>query len=219
MAVGRDEDDAAGNAAEGGDNDGGGVAEGGRGTKVLEAVFSSCESDPRGAVHRTWGVALIFIAMLFVSAIIEVVGLSQHGGPIAFAISAGICGLAQLASAVVGTFVLKRFPTRFSVGFFLGLVVILSQQCLLSFVAFGSRRHVGGEDGDGGHSSRVFANLSLALFSVYGVFALMLVHFREHILLAPVDAEKFARGSKDGGGRGDGGSLDEGASYENFGER
>uniref|UniRef100_A0A7S4JLF0 Uncharacterized protein n=1 Tax=Odontella aurita TaxID=265563 RepID=A0A7S4JLF0_9STRA len=148
----------------------------------------------------------------FMSLPSTVVGISNSGGPIALAIAAGLCGIVQLAAAVTGTFVLKRFPTRFSVGFFLGLIVIISQQCLIAFVAFGGR-HVE-EDG---RNSLVFANISLALFLVYGVFALMLVHFREHIVLAPIDVGTIARKGK--GGEGDAGSLGEGASYDNFEER
>ena len=42
----------------------------------------------------------------------------------------------QFSMAILGTFILKRFPTSFSVGFFLGLVLIVAQQNLVLFGTF-----------------------------------------------------------------------------------
>jgi hypothetical protein len=38
---------------------------------VLSKVFSSCSSDPRGSVHRAWGISLLFVVLYFVLAVIE----------------------------------------------------------------------------------------------------------------------------------------------------
>lgn len=38
---------------------------------LLARVFSSCDADPKGSVHRAWGISLIFIVLYFVMAIIE----------------------------------------------------------------------------------------------------------------------------------------------------
>ena len=37
----------------------------------LGRLFESCASDPRGSVHRGWGVSLIFVLLFFVIAVIE----------------------------------------------------------------------------------------------------------------------------------------------------
>lgn len=37
----------------------------------LSKVFDSCSDDPRGSVHRAWGVSLIFILVFFVLSIVE----------------------------------------------------------------------------------------------------------------------------------------------------
>jgi len=113
----------------------------------------------------------------------------------------------QFTMAILGTFILKRFPTSFSVGFFLGLVVIVAQQNLVLFATFHSYRH------GTVHSNHIFANLALSLFCLYTFFALILAHFRGSILVAPADAEGVGRGS--GKGRaGDEATMEEGASYE-----
>ena len=101
----------------------------------------------------------------------------------------------QLTMAILGTFILKRFPTSFSVGFFLGLVVIVAQQNLLVFATFHGYGH------GTAVANHIFANLALSLFLLYGFFALILGHFRDSIVVAPSDGAKGSVG-------------DEGASYD-----
>lgn len=38
---------------------------------VLSKVFASCAGDPKGSVHRAWGVSLIFLVVYFVLSIFE----------------------------------------------------------------------------------------------------------------------------------------------------
>ena len=38
---------------------------------ILTAMFSSCSPDPRGSVHRAWGISLLFVVVYFVLAIFE----------------------------------------------------------------------------------------------------------------------------------------------------
>ena len=90
-------------------------------------------------------------------------------------------GIIQLIIAILGTFILKRFPTSFSVGFFIGLIVIVAQQNLIMFATF---RDYGAGSVTSNH---IFANLALSLFIMYSFFALILGHFRERILLSPAD--------------------------------
>jgi hypothetical protein len=37
----------------------------------LSQLFSSCSDDPRGSIHRAWGVSLLFILAYFVVSIVE----------------------------------------------------------------------------------------------------------------------------------------------------
>ena len=38
---------------------------------LLNKLFASCAADPRGSVHRAWGVSLIFVILYFVVSLIE----------------------------------------------------------------------------------------------------------------------------------------------------
>jgi hypothetical protein len=37
----------------------------------LDRLFSSCADDPKGSIHRAWGVSLIFVILYFVVSMFE----------------------------------------------------------------------------------------------------------------------------------------------------
>ncbi len=92
-------------------------------------------------------------------------------------------GVVHLALGVLGTFVLKRFPTSFSVGFLSGTLVVLSNQNLIIFGTFHGYRS------GNLRINKVFANFALTLFAVLAVFGLLLFHFKTQIVVAPIDAK------------------------------
>lgn len=44
---------------------------GSRKTGILGKLFGSCASDPRGSVHRAWGISLLFVVVYFALAVVE----------------------------------------------------------------------------------------------------------------------------------------------------
>jgi len=170
--------------------------------------FGCCERDPKGAVHKAWGIALVFMAVLFVVSCFVVVSIetSVDGGSNALSFAALWTGLVQIIMAVLGTFVLKRFPTSFSVGFFLGLVVVVAQQNLIMCATF---LDIDAVNSDG--TSHLFSMLCLTLSFIHFVFALVLGHFRHHILLAPVDVKPS--GNRERGEREPGRAYDDDQPY------
>lgn len=38
---------------------------------LMGKMFGACSSDPRGSVHRAWGISLLFVVFYFVLAVIE----------------------------------------------------------------------------------------------------------------------------------------------------
>ena len=84
---------------------------------------------------------------------------------------------------ILGTFIIKRFSTPFSVGFLLGLILFVAQQHLMLAVSFWHT-----EFGNL-NVNVVFSNLSFTLFVIYSFFALILHNYRNDIMVAPVDAK------------------------------
>lgn len=99
------------------------------------------------------------------------------GASLALEIASYWSALLHLVLAVLGTFILKRFSTAFTVGCFLGVTVVVSQQNLLLFAAFYHYQH-----GNAGFNL-IFADLALALFLILTFFSLILGHFRHYIIV------------------------------------
>jgi len=149
---------------------------------ILNTLFSSCAADPRGSVHRAWGISLLFVVVYFSLSIFELVSLQQSGdGSIALTIAAVWTGLIHLALGVLGTFVLKRFPTSFSVGFFLGVLVVLANQNIILYASF--HKYTQGS----ARANQVFASLGFLLFGVLTFMSLLLVHFKNDVVISPMD--------------------------------
>mmetsp|Transcript_9178 Transcript_9178/g.19582 ORF Transcript_9178/g.19582 Transcript_9178/m.19582 type:complete len:182 (-) Transcript_9178:297-842(-) len=147
------------------------------GNKLLGHIFSCCQDDARRSIHRAWGVTVLFMITFLVIAFIEGKHIQQDGdAPMSLVIAAYYTAFLHLIIIILGTFVLKRFSTAFTVGCFLGVTAIVSQQNLLMFVAFINYQH-----GDS-YSNAIFADLALALFMLMGFFTLILGHFRDQII-------------------------------------
>mmetsp|Transcript_18616 Transcript_18616/g.27664 ORF Transcript_18616/g.27664 Transcript_18616/m.27664 type:complete len:185 (-) Transcript_18616:208-762(-) len=173
-------------------------------SSILNRVFSSCSDDPKGSVHRAWGLSLIFVLVYFVLAVIEMLNVRSAEGSNAVMVAACWTGLSHLLLAVTGTFVLKRFPTSFAVGFFLGLLVVFANQNLILFAVFHSYAF-------GTPKTNVaFSGLCFFLAFALAFFALLLGHFRNELVMAAVDVKGFP---KRGGSRGDK-ADEEGYRYE-----
>ena len=43
----------------------------GRQNGILNKMFASCAPDPRGSVHRAWGISLLFVVVYFSLSIFE----------------------------------------------------------------------------------------------------------------------------------------------------
>jgi len=99
-------------------------------------------------------------------------------------IAAAWTALIQIIMAILGTYILRRFTTSFSVGFLLGLVIVVAQQNLILSVSFW-----GSKFGSPG-ANHAFANFAFGLFVVYAMFAALLGTFQEFIILPMNNPQK-----------------------------
>ena len=42
-----------------------------RASLLLEKIFRSCDEDPKGSVHKAWGLSLIFVFVYFIISVVE----------------------------------------------------------------------------------------------------------------------------------------------------
>lgn len=150
-----------------------------KGNPILKRLFLSCEGDALGSVHRAWAVTVLFMVMFFIVSCVEATKLGDDNtsASVALEIAAYWSATLHLILAILGTFILKRFSTAFTVGCFLGVTVVVSQQNLLLFASFYRYQH--------GNLlfNLIFADLALALFFILTFFSLILGHFRHHIIV------------------------------------
>lgn len=150
-------------------------------------LFQSCSSDPKGSIHRAWSVTVLLTLLFFIIAIVEATNLQHTKASVALRTVAIWTAVIQFVMIIVGTFIIKRFSTSFSVGFLLGIVIVVSQQYLLLAVTFWNNNY-------GSWAQNVaFANLAFGLFVLYSIFAMILGFFRESIMVAAVDAKGFGK--------------------------
>ncbi|KAL7436273.1 hypothetical protein ACHAXH_007977 [Discostella pseudostelligera] len=146
---------------------------------ILKQLFVGCEDDAPGSVHRAWAVTVMFMVIFFTVSITEARKLNDEAtsASVALQIASYWSAILHLILAILGTFILKRFSTAFTVGCFLGVTVVVSQQNLLLFAAFVRYQH--------GNvvSNVIFAYLALALFLLLTFFSLILGHFRHYIIV------------------------------------
>mmetsp|Transcript_19330 Transcript_19330/g.28180 ORF Transcript_19330/g.28180 Transcript_19330/m.28180 type:complete len:168 (+) Transcript_19330:151-654(+) len=144
---------------------------------ALSFLFRSCSGDPKGSVHRAWSVTLLFTLLFFVIAIVEVLNLNSSEASTALTAAAVWTTVIQFGMIIVGTFIIKRFTTPFSVGFLLGLVIVVAQQYLLLSVTFWNHKY------GSAAKNYTFANLAFSLFFLYSIFAAVLGQFRESVMV------------------------------------
>ena len=87
---------------------------------------------------------------------------------------------------LMGTFIMKRFPTSFAIGFLFGTVLVFINQNLIYMIAFS---HFGNNAANG--NSRLYSAFSLLLAIVLCMFGILLFHFQKYVIVAPIDAKGF----------------------------
>lgn len=113
----------------------------------------------------------------------SVLNLRQEGGSKALLVASLWIGIAHLLLACLGTFILKRFPTSFAIGFFLGVLLILANQNLIMFGTFHKYSY------GNASTNHVFGLMGFTLATLLTVFALLLYHFKKALIVAPIDAK------------------------------
>lgn len=119
------------------------------------------------------------------------VNLETQEGSVALIIASIWTGIIHLALGVLGTFVLKRFPTSFSVGFLLGVLLVLANQNLILFATFS------GYQQGSKSTNHAFAGLGLTLFIVLSFMSLLLIHFKNDVVVTPMEDEDYTRDTQE----------------------
>jgi hypothetical protein len=127
----------------------------------------------------------------FFSLPFAVLNLQSRGGSRALVMAAIWTGILHLILAILGTFVLKRFPTSFALGFFLGILVVCANQNIILFGVFHGYSY------GNVRTNHIFSSLCFIVAVVLIFFTAILVHFRDALVVAPIDVKGLRDRSKD----------------------
>jgi hypothetical protein len=107
-----------------------------------------------------------------ISKINNVYGDPGRGSSMALILAVLWTAILHICLGITGTFVLKRFPTQFSIGFLLGLLCVTINQNIIMFGTFYNYHY--GETSQ----NHVFANFTLMLAVALAAVTALLYHFR-----------------------------------------
>mmetsp|Transcript_41331 Transcript_41331/g.48226 ORF Transcript_41331/g.48226 Transcript_41331/m.48226 type:complete len:208 (-) Transcript_41331:117-740(-) len=153
-------------------------------SRINSYIFSSCDEDPKASVQKTWAFAMMVMFMLFCIACVTASSFDKTYGSRALTLAAAWTAVVQVVVSIMGTFILRRFPTSFSIGFFLGMILVLASQNIIIFATFHdfSTEYMNS-------NSRIFADVALLLGIVYIAFGAILAQFRDYVIMAPNKAK------------------------------
>mmetsp|Transcript_32103 Transcript_32103/g.42328 ORF Transcript_32103/g.42328 Transcript_32103/m.42328 type:complete len:169 (+) Transcript_32103:111-617(+) len=140
-----------------------------------------CAQHSEKTINYTWIASLVLVFIAFICACVAASKISTEGtnGAIGFA---GVWTvLLMICLSIGGTMVMRKYKTPLAVGFFLGVVLMMSQQCLIIFAVFAGRSHTTTLSAEISADNAV-ACFSFFLFLVYGFFAGVLAFFRKDLL-------------------------------------
>mmetsp|Transcript_27497 Transcript_27497/g.39365 ORF Transcript_27497/g.39365 Transcript_27497/m.39365 type:complete len:227 (+) Transcript_27497:111-791(+) len=154
--------------------------------RFFRRLLQPCEVNPKASVDKAWALAIILKVLMVLTALILILRNSHadNGYSHALLLAATWTVFLLCVMGAIGTFILHRLSSNFSIGFFLGLLIIVSQQNIILFAAFNNY-----DDSGGSGTNQIFATLSLLLGMVYLVFAIILGHFRDQVVSAAKEVE------------------------------
>jgi len=138
--------------------------------------------DPKGRIHRAWALVLIFLTFIFFTGIFESTTIQTAHGPDSLSLAAIWSSVIHGILAILGTFIIRRFPTQFALGFFLGLLIIVAQQDIIIHSTFKQYKQTMRKSGG------FFSFLSMVVALLLVGFTGFLAIYRDAILLSnPLD--------------------------------
>ncbi|CAM9501467.1 unnamed protein product [Phaeothamnion confervicola] len=147
---------------------------------MRNSICAPCDKSPQKSIAYAWFLSIILVLIAFICACAAAASQGAATSDTALGFAVVWTVLLMIVLSIGGSLVMRKYRTALAVGFFLGVVVIMSQQMLILFAIFVD--HAKDSSGDQQHSYRAFSAFAFFLFIVYGIFAWMLAVFREDII-------------------------------------
>ena len=125
--------------------------------------------------------------LVFIAFIVGCVAASREtGGSSALGFAAIWTVILCVILSIGGTLVMRKFQTSLAIGFFLGVVAVMSQQMLIIAAIFAGEADARSDDDpaskDQKSAESAMAVFAMFLFAVYSAFAVLLAVFRKDLI-------------------------------------
>jgi len=142
-------------------------------------------TNAKKVITIAWILSLVLVFCAFIIACVAASKMASgttNSTPAAFA-CVWTC-LVLIVLSVLGTVIMRRFQSALSIGFFLGVVFVMTNQMLILFAFFAERSKVVGATAGPQvqQAQQAMAVFSFFLFLVYGFFGLVLGIFRNEVV-------------------------------------
>ena len=147
---------------------------------------SQCLQNPKLLITYLWFSTILFAILYSLAAI--TFAANNDGSDLADNKSLGFASiwmmLLMIALSVGGTLVMRRFQTPLAVGFFIGVVTMMSFQMFAMMVLFAGSATLARSTNPQGsvHSDEAAAAFSFFMFFLYSTFTIVLIKYR-HIVI------------------------------------
>ena len=145
------------------------------------ACCQAVQDKPKQAITYSWFTSLLLV---LIAVIVACVAGNQAGGGSRGVAFAGMWTIIlTVALSVGGTLVMRKYQTSMAIGFFLGVVLVMSQQMLIIGAIFGGEASAKeGADDDEANADSAMSVFAFFLGTVYSVFAVLLAVFRNDLI-------------------------------------
>jgi hypothetical protein len=135
--------------------------------------------NPKKGITIAWIMSLVFVLVAFIVACVAASTLRLTAGGGTSAAFAGVwTSLLLIALSIMGTIIMRRYKSSLAIGFFLGVIFIMTNQMLILFAIFADHASTSRRPAE-----EAMAVFCFFLFLVYAVFGSMLAVFRKDIIV------------------------------------
>ena len=144
-------------------------------------------TNAKKVITIAWLLSLVFVLCAFIVACVAANKMANSATGLTSTPAAFACiwtCLVLVVLSILGTVIMRRFQSALSIGFFLGVVFVMSNQMLILFAIFAERSQVVGATAGIAvqQAQQAMAVFSFFLWLVYGWFGLVLAIFRNDVV-------------------------------------
>lgn len=168
--------------------------------------------EPKVIITRAWLMSLLCVITVFLLACVGASKLKKNDADQTTAFFAMWTVLLLLGISVAGTVIMRKYQTNLAIGGFMGVIVVMTNQCLILFAIFVDQSQTTSNTAAATQIYQGMAAFFFLLSAIYGLFCVLLGSFKDVIVQPEEDFNEIAVGG--GAGPAQGGRVHEDVDFD-----